>query len=45
MTADGHVTVITKSDVSRGDKAVYDVSRDIAIITGMCALRAPTAPN
>lgn len=34
MTAVGHVTVITKSDVSRGDKAVYDVSRDIAIITG-----------
>jgi lipopolysaccharide export system protein LptA len=34
MTADGHVTVITKGDVSRGDRAVYDVSRDVAIITG-----------
>ncbi len=34
MTAEGHVTVITKSDVSRGDKAVYDVSRNIAILTG-----------
>jgi lipopolysaccharide export system protein LptA len=34
MTADGHVTVITKGDVSRGDKGVYDVARDIAILTG-----------
>jgi lipopolysaccharide export system protein LptA len=34
LTADGHVTVITKGDVSRGDRAVYDVARDIAIITG-----------
>jgi len=34
MTAAGHVTIITKGDVSRGDNAVYDVSRNIAIITG-----------
>ncbi len=34
MTCDGHVTVITKGDVSRGDRAVYDVARDIAILTG-----------
>lgn len=34
MTAVGHVTVITKGNVSRGDKAVYDVSRDIAILMG-----------
>ncbi len=34
MTADGHVSVITKGDVSRGDRAVYDVARDIAVLTG-----------
>lgn len=34
MTADGHVIVITKTDVSRGDKAVYDINRDIAVISG-----------
>jgi len=34
MTSEGHVVVITKGDVSRGDKAVYDVARDIAILTG-----------
>jgi lipopolysaccharide export system protein LptA len=34
MTALGHVTVITKSDITRGDQAVYDAARDIAIITG-----------
>ena len=34
MTALGHVTVITKTDVTRGDKGVYDAARDIAIITG-----------
>jgi lipopolysaccharide export system protein LptA len=34
MTAQGNVTVITKSDITRGDKAVYDAARDIAIISG-----------
>ncbi|HEU0117195.1 MAG TPA: LptA/OstA family protein [Alphaproteobacteria bacterium] len=34
MTAIGHVTVITRGDVSKGDQAVYDVSRDIAVLTG-----------
>jgi lipopolysaccharide export system protein LptA len=34
MTAQGHVTVITKSDITRGDKAVYDAARDIAIVSG-----------
>ena len=35
MTAIGNVTVITKSDITRGDKAVYDAARDIAIVTGL----------
>lgn len=34
MTAEGHVTVVTKADVSRGNNAVYDVSRNIAILRG-----------
>jgi lipopolysaccharide export system protein LptA len=34
MTAQGHVTVITKNDVTRGDRAVYDSARDIAIVSG-----------
>lgn len=34
MTAMGNVTVITKNDVTRGDKAVYDAARDIAIVSG-----------
>ena len=34
MTALGNVTVITKNDVTRGDRAVYDAARDIAIISG-----------
>jgi len=34
MTAVGHVTVITKGNISHGDKAVYDIARDIAILTG-----------
>lgn len=34
MTASGHVTVMTKADVVRGDKGVYDAARDIAIISG-----------
>jgi len=34
MTAIGNVTVITKGDVSRGNQAVYDVDRDIAVLKG-----------
>jgi lipopolysaccharide export system protein LptA len=34
MTALGHVTVITKGDVSRGDEAVYDTDRDVAVMKG-----------
>lgn len=34
MTALNNVTVITKNDVTRGDKAVYDAAADVAIITG-----------
>ena len=34
MNATGHVTVITKGDVVRGNKAVYDVNRNVAILTG-----------
>jgi len=34
MTAAGHVTVVTASDVVKGDKGVYDVSRDIAVVSG-----------
>ena len=34
MTAEGHVVVITANDVSRGNRAVYDINRNIAILTG-----------
>jgi len=34
MTAEGHVAVIAGDDVVRGDKAVYDVKRNVAVITG-----------
>jgi len=34
MTALGHVTVITKNDVTKGEKAVYDAAGDTAIVTG-----------
>lgn len=34
MTSIGNVTVITKGNVSKGNKAVYDVSRDIAVLSG-----------
>jgi len=34
MTAIGHVTVITKADVAHGDRAVYDINRNLAILTG-----------
>jgi lipopolysaccharide export system protein LptA len=34
MTAEGHVTVITATDVSRGDHAVYDVKQNTAVLTG-----------
>ncbi|MDD4616887.1 MAG: LptA/OstA family protein [Alphaproteobacteria bacterium] len=34
MTSEGKVTVVTKSDVVRGDKGVYDASSDVAVVTG-----------
>jgi lipopolysaccharide export system protein LptA len=34
MTALGHVTIITKTDIVHGDRGVYDKARDIAIVTG-----------
>ncbi|NTU77409.1 MAG: hypothetical protein HGA90_06310 [Alphaproteobacteria bacterium] len=34
MTAEGNVTVLTKTDVARGDKAVYDLKRNVAVLTG-----------
>ena len=41
VTADGHVTIITKNDVVRGDRGVYDVARNIAIITGNVKITRP----
>jgi lipopolysaccharide export system protein LptA len=41
MTAVGNVTVITKNDVTRGDRGVYDAARDIAIITGHVRITRP----
>ncbi|MFA4993837.1 MAG: LptA/OstA family protein [Bdellovibrionales bacterium] len=41
MTAVGNVTVITKNDIVRGDKGVYDAARDIAIITGHVRITRP----
>ncbi len=41
MTALGHVVVITRTDISRGDKAVYDAARDLAIITGNVKITRP----
>ncbi len=34
LSAEGNVAVITKNDVTRGDKAVYDEDRDVATVTG-----------
>jgi len=34
MTAEGHVTVITGNDISRGNKAVYDMKRNVAMMLG-----------
>lgn len=34
LTADGHVVVITKGDVARGDHGVYDMERNVATLTG-----------
>jgi lipopolysaccharide export system protein LptA len=34
LTADGHVTIITQGDTSRGDRAVYDINRNIAVLSG-----------
>ena len=41
LTATGNVTVITKNDVVRGNKGVYDAARDIAIITGHVRITRP----
>jgi lipopolysaccharide export system protein LptA len=35
LTADGNVVVITaNNDVTRGDRAVYDINRNIAVVSG-----------
>ncbi len=34
MTAEGNVSVVTKNDVTRGDKAVYDIKRNVAVMQG-----------
>lgn len=34
LTAEGNVTVITGRDVARGDKAVYDMVRNVATLSG-----------
>jgi lipopolysaccharide export system protein LptA len=34
MTAEGHVTVLTGNDISRGDHAVYDIKRNVAVMSG-----------
>lgn len=34
LTGLGHVTVITGNNISRGERVVYDVNRNIAILTG-----------
>ncbi|MGE3622801.1 MAG: LptA/OstA family protein [Bdellovibrionales bacterium] len=41
MTATGDVTVLTGKDVSRAEKAVYDSSRNIAILTGNVRITRP----
>jgi lipopolysaccharide export system protein LptA len=41
LTAIGNVTVITKNDIVRGDKGVYDANRDVAIITGHVRITRP----
>lgn len=34
MTAEGNVTVLAGNDVTRGDRVVYDVKNNIAVMTG-----------
>lgn len=34
MTSEGHVTVVTKTDFTNGDRMVYDVARNIAVVSG-----------
>lgn len=41
MTATGSVTVVTKADVVRGDKGIYDASQDMAIISGNVRISRP----
>jgi lipopolysaccharide export system protein LptA len=41
VTAEGHVKVVTKSDIVRGNRAVFDAARNIAIITGHVQITRP----
>lgn len=34
MSAEGNVTVVTPNDVAHGNKALYDVKRNVAVLTG-----------
>jgi len=34
MTAEGNVTVVTATDVVKGDRGVYDTARNIAVVSG-----------
>ncbi len=34
LTAEGNITITTDTDVARGDKAIYDMGRNLAILTG-----------
>ncbi|NBO19339.1 MAG: hypothetical protein EBV03_08970 [Proteobacteria bacterium] len=34
ITAEGNVTIITKTDVAKGNRAVYDLSRNAAVLSG-----------
>jgi lipopolysaccharide export system protein LptA len=34
MTAEGNVVVVTPSDVARGQRAIYDMQRNVAVMTG-----------
>jgi len=41
LTAAGHVAIVTKGDVARCNHAVYDVPRNIAILTGHVRITRP----
>lgn len=34
MSAEGNVTIATENDISQGDKAVYDMKNNLAVMTG-----------